>query len=85
MAIELSKEEIAAIVPSLQKYFLEELEFELSDMRARFLLDYFLKEVGPFAYNKGVGDAEAYFRAKVEDLPGTCFETELTYWNKKKK
>jgi len=85
MAIELSKQEIADIVPSLQKYFREELEQELSEMHAKFLLGYFLKEIAPFAYNKGVSDAESYFRAKIEDLPGTCFEPGLTYWLKKRK
>ena len=54
-------------------------------MRAKFLLNYFLKELAPFAYNKGVKDAESYFRGRVEDLSGTCFEAALTYWLKKKR
>ena len=85
MAIELSKQEIAEIVPSLQKYFREELDQELSEMHAKFLLAYFMKEVAPFAYNKGVADAEMFFRARVEDLPGTCFEPALTFWQQKRK
>jgi len=85
MAIELTKQEIEAIIPSLRKYFKEELEQELSEMRAKFLLDYFLKEIAPLAYNKGVKDAELYFRAKIEDLPAICFEEGLTYWYQKKK
>lgn len=85
MAIELSKEETADIIPSLRRYFKEELEQELSEMRAKFLLNYFLKEIAPFAYNQGVKDAESYFRGRVEDLSGTCFEPGLTYWVKKKK
>jgi hypothetical protein len=44
-----------------------------------------MKEIAPFVYNKGVSDAEAYFRAKIEDLPATCFEPGLTYWLKKRK
>jgi len=84
MAIELSKQEIKEMLPSIQRYFREELEEEISEMRAKFLLDYFLKEMAPLAYNKGVRDAEMYFRAKIEDLSGTCFEEGLTYWQKKK-
>ncbi len=83
MPIELDKPEVAAIIPSLQKYFREEFDEELSGLRAKFLLDYFMHEIAPFAYNRGVRDAETYFRAKVEDLSATCFETGLTYWNKK--
>ena len=85
MAIQFSKPEIEAIVPSLRKYFKEELELDLSEMRAKFLVDYFLKEIAPLAYNKGVQDAEAYCRAKVEDLPAVCFEVPLTYWSPKRK
>lgn len=85
MAIELTKDEIAAILPSLHKYFRDELELELSEMRAKFLLDYFMKEIAPIAYNKGVSDAEDFVRAKVEDLSGTCFEPGMTYWLKKRK
>jgi len=54
-------------------------------MRAGFLLNYFMKEIAPFAYNHGVKDAESYFRGKVEDLSATCFEAGLTYWVKKRK
>ena len=84
MPIELSKQEIDQIVPSIRRYLKEELELEIGEMRAKYLLDYFLKEIAPFAYNKGVGDAEAYLRARVEDLPGTCFEEGLT-WRQKRK
>jgi uncharacterized protein (DUF2164 family) len=85
MAIELSKQEIEQIVPSLRKYLDEELEYEISEMRAKFLLGYFLKEIAPFAYNKGVKDAESYFRAKTEELSAICFEEGLTYWRNKRK
>ncbi len=85
MAIDLTKQEIAEIIPSLQKLFREELEQDMSEMRAGIVLSYFMKEIAPFAYNRGVKDAESYFRLKVEDLPGTCFEEGLTYWVKKRK
>ena len=85
MPIELDKHETKEVVVSLQYYFREELDQDLSEMRAKFLLEYILKEIAPFAYNKGVKDAETFFRAKIEDLPGTCFEDALTYWQKKRK
>ncbi|MEM6820435.1 MAG: DUF2164 domain-containing protein [Verrucomicrobiota bacterium] len=85
MSIELSKEEIRDIIPSIQRYIREEFDEEIGEMRAGFILEYFLKEVGPYAYNKGVKDAEQFFREKVEDLSGTCYEPGLTYWTKKKK
>lgn len=84
MSHELTKEEIETILPSLQRYCREELDLELSPMRAKFLLDYFQQEIAPFAYNRGVRDAEEFFRSKVEDLTSTCFEEGMTYWVKKK-
>jgi uncharacterized protein (DUF2164 family) len=85
MAIELTPPETEQAVASLQRFFREEHEQELSELRARFLLDFFLKELGPFAYNKGVKDAEQYFRRHTEDLTGVCFEDPLTYWTRKKR
>ena len=85
MSIELTKEEIADLIPSLQRYCREELDEELSEMRTKFLLDYILQEIAPYAYNRGVKDAESYFRARVEELPATCFEDGLTYWLPRKK
>ncbi len=85
MSIELDKQESKDVLASLQKYFREELDEELSEMRAKFLLDYILKEIAPLAYNRGVKDAEMFLRGQLEDLSGTCFEDGLTYWLKKKK
>jgi uncharacterized protein (DUF2164 family) len=85
MPIALTKQETQEVLASLQKYFREELEHEISEMRAKFLLDYILKEIAPLAYNSGVKDAETFFRAKVEDLSGACFEEALSFWQKKKK
>jgi uncharacterized protein (DUF2164 family) len=85
VSIDLTKEEMGEIIPSLKRYAREELELELSDLRAKLLLDYIQKEIAPFAYNRGVKDAENYFRTKVEDLSGTCFEPALTYWLPKRK
>ena len=85
MPLELTKEETEQVVPSLQRHFREEFDQELSEMRVRFLLEYFQKEIAPLAYNKGVKDAEQYFHNKTEDLTGICYEDPLTYWTRKKR
>jgi uncharacterized protein (DUF2164 family) len=83
MAILLPPENLDAVIFSIQKYMNEEFDQEISGMKAKFLLDYFLREIGPFPYNQGVKDAEEYFRGKLEDLSGTCFEDGLNYWKKR--
>lgn len=79
-----SQADAQAAADSIRTFFRREFEEEISDLKARLLYDYFLRELGPFAYNRGVRDAETYFRAKVEDLTATCFEEPLAYWRKKK-
>ena len=85
MGIELNRQEIESIIPSIHRYFREELELEISGLQAGFLLDYILKEIAPFAYNKGVSDAESYLRTRVEELSGSCYEPGLGYWQKKRR
>jgi uncharacterized protein (DUF2164 family) len=83
--MELRPQETEEIIHSLKRYFSSELDQEIGDLKAKLLLDYIMKEIAPFAYNQGVKHAEEYFRNKLEDLPATCFEPGLTYWQKKRK
>lgn len=79
MNIKLKKELRAELIGSIQRYFDGELEQEICDLRAGLLLDFFFKEAGPLAYNKGVEDAERFFRERLEDLSATCYEPPLAY------
>jgi uncharacterized protein (DUF2164 family) len=75
-----SKEEKLEITASIQRFFREKLDIDLSEMHAGFLLDYFFREIAPFAYNKGIEDARRFFTTATEDVAGTCFQEALTYW-----
>ena len=75
-----SKEQKAELVASIQRYCAENLDGEVSQIQAGFLLEYFMSEIAPFAYNKGVEDAQKHFIRATEDLPGACFQEALTYW-----
>lgn len=85
MAIELNLQESADAIHSLRRYFTAELEMELSELQARLLLDFLLKEIGPFAYNRGVRDAEEFLRGRLEDLSATCYEPPLAFWQSRKR
>jgi uncharacterized protein (DUF2164 family) len=73
MNLPLTKEQKAELVESIRRFVAEEWDQEVSEIRAGFLLEYFLKEIGPLAYNQGVEDAQKFFRRAVEDLPGDVF------------
>ena len=82
--MKLEKEQVKEIIPSIKRYVEEEFGEEIGNLKAELLLDYFMKEIAPYAYNRGGQDAEAYFRAKLEDLQGSCHEFELSYWQDKR-
>jgi len=81
MSIPLSKEKEAEVVQSIVRFFGEKLDVEISQLQARLLVTYFFQEIAPFAYNKGVEDALKHLIRLGEDLPGTCFQEPLTYWD----
>lgn len=81
MSLSLSKEQKAEVIGSIRRFFSEKLELELNELQARFLLDYFSAEIAPFAYNEGVADAQKFLFRLCEDLPSTCFQEPLTYWD----
>ncbi len=79
----LTAEQKSAVLASLQRYVQEHFDLELNDLQGTLLLDFIMKEIAPFAYNRGVEDARAFMAARLDDLPGTCFEQGLTYWEMK--
>jgi uncharacterized protein (DUF2164 family) len=85
MAITLSKDARARLIPSLQRFFNDELELELSEMKVHLVLDYMLKELGPLVYNAAIKDAERFVSDRVADLEASCYEKEFTYWAEKPK
>lgn len=82
MELSLTKEQKSEITTSIRRFVADELNHEVSEMQASFLLEYFVQEIAPFAYNKGVEDAQKHLARLVEDLHGNCFEEPLTYWDK---
>jgi uncharacterized protein (DUF2164 family) len=80
MPITLNKEARQQAIESIKRYFAEQMDDEVGDLKAGLLLDFFLKEIGPSVYNRAVSDAQAYFQEKLVDLDGVCYEAEFAYW-----
>jgi uncharacterized protein (DUF2164 family) len=70
-------------VASIKRFFDEEIEQPIGDLKARLVLDYVLKELGPTVYNGAIADARAFFEERAADLDGVCYRAEFPYWNKK--
>lgn len=74
--ITFGKEERDAIVRKLQGYFSQELDQELGQFDAEFLLDFFTEEIGPAFYNRALYDAQAVLETRLDDLREAIFEIE---------
>jgi uncharacterized protein (DUF2164 family) len=65
---------------SIKQFFATHLDEEIGDLKARLVLDYCLKEIGPTIYNQAIADAQKNLQARVQDLDCECFEIEFGYW-----
>lgn len=77
MAIELKEDVRKRLIAAIKLYFDENMDEPIGDLKAGFLLEFMLKEIGPAVYNKAIGDAQAYFQERVTDLDGCCYEPEV--------
>ncbi|MEN8178709.1 MAG: DUF2164 domain-containing protein [Pseudomonadota bacterium] len=74
--IKFSKNEKELIVRKIQLYFREELDQEVGQFDAEFLLDFFSEEVGSYYYNRGLYDAQAILESKMENIAEAIYELE---------
>jgi len=77
MQIEFTKEEKELLVYKLKHYFTEELDQEIGQFDAEFLLDFFGKEMGIYYYNRGLIDAQDIFKSRVDSITDAIYELEV--------
>ena len=70
-------------IASIRRYFREELEQDIGDLKAALLFDYFVAEHGPTIYNQGIADARAFFEERSVDLAAICYQFEFPFWERK--
>lgn len=69
-------------IASIQRYVADELDQEIGELKARLMLEFFIKEIGGSVYNAAIADAQTYLRDRVADLEGACYVPEFAYWPK---
>ncbi|MBY6211281.1 DUF2164 domain-containing protein [Microbulbifer agarilyticus] len=74
--LKFSEEEKRQIVQKVKIYFTEELDQDIGNFDAEFLIDFFSDEVGAYFYNRGLYDAQALFSKKVDELGESIYELE---------
>ena len=70
------------LLGSIKRFFAEELDTDIGDLKAMRVLDYFSAEIGPNVYNQAIADAQAYVSEKTSDLAGVHYEPEFDFWKK---
>ena len=84
MSITLNKESRATAVTSIERYFKDELDEKIGNIRAAALLNFFLEEIGPSIYNQAVADVQERLIGRVTEVDIECHEDEFGYWLKRK-
>jgi uncharacterized protein (DUF2164 family) len=74
--ISFSRDEKAALVSKLQRYFSSELQQELGQFDGEFLLDFISEQIGVYHYNRGVRDAQAALAATLDDIQDALYQLE---------
>ena len=74
--VEFSKEEKEVIIHKIQLYFKKELDQEIGQFDAEFLLDFFSEEVGAYYYNRGLYDAQTILESRLESISDAIYEIE---------
>jgi uncharacterized protein (DUF2164 family) len=82
MTIKIQKETHDRLVQSIKRYYAENTESEIGDLKAAMLLEFCVKEIGPSIYNQAIADAQAYFQDKASELAGVRYEAEFDYWKR---
>ena len=82
MAIKLDKETETLLVGSIRRFFAEEMDDDIGDLKALRVLEYFIRELGPNIYNQAISDAQKYIQEKAADMGDAYYEAEFDFWKK---
>lgn len=82
MTIELNKDDRQQAIRSIERYFEHNMEEKIGNIAAGALLGFFLEEIGPSLYNRGVADAQERIQARAAELDFEVHADEFGYWRK---
>ncbi len=74
--IKFSKEEKELLIPKIKMYLKEELDTDIGNFDAEFLLDFFSEEVGAYFYNRGIQDALDMLDNRMEEVKESIYVLE---------
>ena len=66
--ITFSKDNRIKAIQEIQAYFQKELDEEIGNLAAGFLLDFILEKIGPTIYNQAIEDAHTLMHQQLDEL-----------------
>jgi len=74
--IKFDRDETKAIVGEIQDYFRNELESDIGAIPAEMLMQFFADKMGAYYYNRGVYDAQAALKERMDTLHDDLYALE---------
>ncbi|MEE9310145.1 MAG: DUF2164 domain-containing protein [Cocleimonas sp.] len=74
--IKFTTEEKETLIPKIKMYLHDELDMEVGNFDAEFLLDFFIEEVGPYFYNRGIKDSLDMLDTRMEEVKESIYVLE---------
>ena len=72
--INISRKNRDKIAQDIQEWFRENLDQEIGNLDAEFLLDYFTENFGGFYYNQALSDVHSLIAEKTESLADRIYD-----------
>jgi uncharacterized protein (DUF2164 family) len=80
MPISFADEARKHAIASIKRYFADDLDQDIGELKAGLVLEFILKEIAPTVYNGAIADAQAFLQDRLTDLEGACAVPEFGYW-----
>ncbi len=74
--IEFSSQQKGNIIAKIQSYFEQQLDQDIGQFDAEFLLDFFSDKIGPYYYNQGLQDAQVVIQNSLSNISEAIEEIE---------
>lgn len=84
ISVKLTKEQRAGLIRDVQTFFYDERNETIGELAADQLIDFMIRTVGPYVYNKAIGDTRNFLQEKMAQLDDEIYTLEqpVNYFKK---
>lgn len=66
--VKLRKEDKEQLITAIQQFFFDERGEEVGNIAAETVLDFMIKQLGPYLYNEGIKDAQKLIMERMQSM-----------------